>query len=336
MRKSLRVLAALTAAVVACHAATTLADAAEVSIAKQYGDSYLPLMVMEHDHLIEAQAEKAGLGAVKVNWRSVSGGAAANDALLSGSIDFVSGGVGPMLKLWSASHGAVKGVAALNALPLLLNVNRPEVKSIRDLTEHDKIAVPAVGVSMQAVILRMAAAQAFGEDNFRKLDNLTVTMKQADAAVALISGKTELTGHFGNSPFEFQELEHSNVHTILNSFEVLDGPATFGAIWTTEKFHNANPKLYGAVLSALREAVNIINANRKTAADLYVKLAHSKLAPDFVEKILTDPKIGYQYNLTPLNTMKYAAFMHKIGQIKMRPMSWKDYFFPEIYDLPGS
>lgn len=331
-----KVFAASVAVATLMSATRAAADAHQVSLAKQYGDSYLPMMVMEHDHLIEAHAKKLGLGHVDVRWISVSGGGAANSALLSGAIDFVSGGIGPMLQFWSASGGKVKGMAALNAVPLLLNVNRPNVKTIADFTASDKIAVPAIGVSMQAVVLKMAAAREFGAEHATKLDPLTVTMKQGDAAIALVSGKTEITAHFANSPFEFQELEHANVHTVLNSYEVLGGPASFGAIWTTSKFHDENPKLYRAVLDALREATEIINKDKRAAAQLYVDMTQSKLSVDFIHKILADPSIGYQYSLAPVATMKYATFMHENGQLKLKAASWKDYFFPEIHEMSGS
>lgn len=310
------------------------ADASEVSLAKQYGDSYLPLMVVEHHKLIEKHAEKAGLGKIKVNWITVSGGAAANDALLSGSIDFVSGGVGPMLQLWNASKGSVKGVSAINAVPLLLNTNNPKVKTIHDFTEADKIAVPAVNISMQAVILKMAAAKEFGKENANRLDQRTVAMTQADATTALMSGKTELTAHFGNSPFQYRQLEDPRIRTVLSSYDVLGGPSTFGVVWTTAKFREANPKLYKAVLEAVKEGTAMINADKKAAAQLYIDMSKSKLSYDFVYKLLTNPQI--KYDVTPLNTFKLASFMHEIGQIKLEPKSWKDYFFPEIHDRPGS
>jgi NitT/TauT family transport system substrate-binding protein len=34
--------------------------------------------------------------------------------------------------------------------------------------------------------------------------------------------------------------------------------------------------------------------------------------------------------------MKYADFMHEIGSLKQHPTTWKDLFFPEIQDSPGS
>jgi NitT/TauT family transport system substrate-binding protein len=34
--------------------------------------------------------------------------------------------------------------------------------------------------------------------------------------------------------------------------------------------------------------------------------------------------------------MKFATFMQAVGSIKAAPANWKDMFFPEIHDLPGS
>jgi NitT/TauT family transport system substrate-binding protein len=34
--------------------------------------------------------------------------------------------------------------------------------------------------------------------------------------------------------------------------------------------------------------------------------------------------------------MRIADFMQRIGRLKRRPGSWRDLFFPEARDLPGS
>jgi NitT/TauT family transport system substrate-binding protein len=115
---------------------------------------------------------------------------------------------------------------------------------------------------------------------------------------------------------------------------VLGGPATFNTIWTSGKFHDQNPKTYRAVLAALEEATAMINADKKAMGALWLKAENSKLAPDFVEKILADPE--NVFTTTPQNVMKYAQFMHKTGTIKELPASWKDLFFPEIHDKKGS
>lgn len=309
-------------------------ESSEVSLARQFGDSYLPMMIMEQQNLVEKHARTNGLGGIKVSWKAVSGGAAANDALLSGQLDFVSGGVGPLLQIWGATGGRVKGVAALNTMPLLLNTNNPKVKTIRDLTEADKIAVPAVRVSMQAVVLRMAAAKEYGDKEFDRLDRYTVTMGQGDATAALLSGSGGISAHFGNSPFQFRQLEDKKIHTLLNSYDVLGGPSTFGVIWTTAKFRESNPKLYKSVLGALQEAVDIINSDKRAAATRYLEISRSKEPVEFIQSIFLNPQVTY--NLTPLNTLKLGQFMFKVQQIKLEPKSWKDYFFDDIHHLPGS
>jgi NitT/TauT family transport system substrate-binding protein len=40
--------------------------------------------------------------------------------------------------------------------------------------------------------------------------------------------------------------------------------------------------------------------------------------------------------MTPEHTMDLAKFMHRVGMIKNEPSSWKDMFFEDIHDLPGS
>jgi NitT/TauT family transport system substrate-binding protein len=40
--------------------------------------------------------------------------------------------------------------------------------------------------------------------------------------------------------------------------------------------------------------------------------------------------------MVPESTVKYADFMHSVGTIKMKPADWKELFFPEVHNLPGS
>ena len=314
--------------------ATARAEVKEVRLAKQYGLSYLSLIVMEEQKLIEKHAKKAGLGDVKVSWATFSSGSVMNDALLSGGVDYASGGVAPLLKLWDKTKGEVKGVAAIDSIPLYLNSNNPNVKNIKDLTDKDRIALPAVKVSIQAVTLQMAAAKLYGNNNYEKLDKLTVSMKHPDAQAALLSPKSEITAHFASPPFMFQELKDPRVHTIVNSFELLGGPHTFDVVWAHGKFHDANPKTYAAVLAALEEAISFINNNKRAAAELYVKASKSKEPVDVIYGYLTKEPLSY--TTTPLNITKYSDFMHQTGSITNKPKSWKDLFFANIHGKQGS
>jgi NitT/TauT family transport system substrate-binding protein len=259
-----------------------------------------------------------------------------NDALLSESLHFASGGVTPLITLWAKTRGNldVKGVVAMNSMPLYLNTRNPSVKSIKDFSDQDKIALPAVKVSFQAVHLQMAAAKAFGADQYGKLDKLTVAMSHPDGMTALTSGGGEITAHFTAPPFQYQELEKPGIHKLLNSYEVVGGPHTFTLVWTTNKFREQNPKVYGAFVKAFNEAVDTINRDKAKAAENYVKWANYKGDKALLMKIFNDPDV--QFTTTPGNTTKYSDFMHQVGSIKVKPASWKELFFPEVHHLKGS
>jgi NitT/TauT family transport system substrate-binding protein len=104
--------------------------------------------------------------------------------------------------------------------------------------------------------------------------------------------------------------------------------------WTTGRFHDENPKVYQAFVAALKDAVTIIDKDKRAAADLYLRMTKGKESVETMESILSDPDI--QYTLTPMKVLDYATFMHKVGSIKVQPSSWADMFFPEIHDLKGS
>jgi NitT/TauT family transport system substrate-binding protein len=317
-------------------AAPGRAEVREVRIAQQFGIGYLPLIVMKHDQLVEKAAAKEGVPGLKVTWAQFGAGNSMNDALLSGNLDFPSGGVGPLLTIWSKTkgHQDIRGVAALNSMPLYLVTTDPKVKTIKDFTDDDKIALPAVKVSIQAVTLEMAAAKAFGPDHDQQLDRLTVSMKHPDALAALLSGHSEITAHFGSPPFQYQELEDKRAHRVLSSYDVLGGPHTFNLVWTTKQFHDANPRVYAAFLAALDQAMALIKAHPQEAAKIYIEEEKSKLPATFLEKMIRDPEVAF--TTTPQRVMEYAAFMHKTGAIANMPKSWHDLFFPEIHTKQGS
>jgi len=311
-------------------------EASEVRVAQQFGISYLPLMVIQEQKLIERFSREAGLPEPKVTWNQFSGGSTMNDALISGSLDFASAGVAPMLTLWAKTRDSleVKAVASLAALPSFLNSSNGEVRSIKDLTDRDRIALPAVKVSVQAIMLQMAAEQAFGVGQHNKLDALTVSMPHPDATAALLSGHSEVTAHFTTPPFQYQQLENPAVHLVLSSYDILGGPHTLNLIYTTGKFATRNPKTTRAFLTALETADDWIKQNPKAATELYIRAEKSKLKPDFVERMITDPDV--HFTTVPENIMKFADFQYRTGQIKVKPADWKEIFLADVHGYPGS
>jgi NitT/TauT family transport system substrate-binding protein len=314
---------------------TARAELAELKVAKQYGISYLPLMLMEDGKLIEKYAKAAGVD-VTVSWLTFAGGNVMNDALLSNSLQVASGGVGPLVILWSRTRGNldVRGVGALNSMPLYLVTRNPDVKTIKDFTDKDRIGMPAVKISVQALALQMAAEQVFGPGQQNKLDSLTVSMAHPDAMQALLSGQSEIDSHFGSPPFQYQELAKPGMHMVLNNYDVMGGAVTFNVVWTTEKFRAENPKLYDAFVKALDEAQAIINRDKRAAAEAYIRISKDKDTVDNIARMMNDPQVVF--TTTPQNVMKYADFMAKTGAIKVKPESWKDLFFPNVHGMLGS
>jgi len=308
----------------------------KIRIAEQFGVVYLLLNVARDQQLIEKHGKQQGVD-VKVEWTQLSGGSAVNDALLSGAIDIAGAGVGPLLTLWDRTHGKqnVKGVASLGNFPYYLVSNNPKVKSIADFTEKDRIALPAVTVSVQSRVLQLAAAKQWGDKEFNRLDKWTVAVPHPDAAAAVISGGTEINSHFGNPPFQEQELAgNPNARIVLNSYDVLGGPASATVLYATEKFRNENPKTYRAFVDALAEAAQFATKNPEAAADLYIRVNKAKIDRALLVKILKNPQV--QFKITPENTYALAEFMHRVGAIKNQPKSWQDYFFQDAATAKGS
>lgn len=312
------------------------AETDEVVLARQFGIGYLPLTVMHEHGLVEEKLAEAGLEGTTVTWSRFGSGSAANDAMLSGRLDFAAGGTGPAIILWDRTRDNVKvhGVAALSSMPNYLISRAPDIKNIRDFTENDRIAMAGAGSSVQTVYLQMAAAKEWGVDEFRRLNSLMVNLPHPEGLNAMLSGSAGIRSTFTTPPFQYIGLQEDDTHVVLNSYDVMGGPNTFLMVWSTDKFRSESPKTFNAVLAALYDATDWINANPREAAELYVKDTGDKESVDFIEGMIRDPEIAFK--LAPDRILPYAQFMNDIGTIKNRPDSWTDLFFPEIHNLEGS
>jgi len=298
---------------------------------------YLQFNVIEHEHLIEKHAAALGIPAVKVSGVRFNGPAAMNDALLSNTVDIVGGSPNGMFTLWAKARGTpqeVRAITALVTLPFVITSNDPTIKSIADLTKCEKIPVPSVRVSSPAVAVQQAAARLYGIKEYNRFDIKTVTMSPADATIALLTGSAGVNCSVALPPFMQQQLEHPNIHVVANSFDLAGGPTTYTVAYTSKRFHDQNPKLYQAVYEAMVEATDRVRADIRTAAGYWIEDSDSKLSVDFVAAAGSGPDT--EWTTVPRDTMKAAAFMAEVGTIKVKPASWKDYFFPEAYGLPGS
>lgn len=305
-----------------------------IRIAEQFGIVYLLLNVVRDQHLIEKHGKAQGLD-IDVDWAQLSGGAAVNDALLSGSVDIAGAGVGPLLTIWDRTYGRqnVKAVASLGNFPYYLVSSNPDVKTIADLSDKDRIAVPAVGVSVQSRFLQYAAAKQWGDEAYARLDPYTLAVPHPDATAALLAGGTELNGHFSNPPFQDQALANPAVHVVLDSYDLL-GPNSPTLLFATEKFRHENPKTYKAFVDALAEAADFAQHDKAAAADTYIRVTQAKIDRDTLIQLIDNPR--YEFTVTPKNTYPLAEFLYRVGAIKHKPASWKDYFFQDERPLQGS
>jgi len=325
-----RILAVATLAAALIVPRIAVAEANVVRVAKQFGVGYMQYMVMQELKLVEKHAKAAGLD-VTTEWATFRSSDVMNDALISSSVDFVSLGVPGIITINSKTKGTsneVKGVMGLNAAPLMLLVRDPAIKSLKDFKDNHRIALPAVKVSNQAIILQMAAAKEFGEAKYAELDKLTVSMSHPDATAAMLGGAAEITANFSSAPFQYRQMKNPNVKLLLNSKDLfLDDPMSFNIVASSTKFRTENPKLYAAFVAAMKEATSVINADKRKAAEIYLKVTGEKTSVDEIMEVLADKDIEYNNKVGGIRT--FVNFMAKTGTLKNPPKDWKDMFFPE-------
>jgi NitT/TauT family transport system substrate-binding protein len=318
----------------AAGTATSAAETTEFRIARQPGLVYLQIVLMEEKKLVEKHAAALGLNDVKITWTTITSGGVITEALLSDSIDIATTGVSNMLLLWGRTNGGAKAVAGVAGLPQMLITRNPNIRTIKDFGPDDRIAVPTVRASMQAMIIGMALEQAYGPGQHGKLDAIQVQMGHPDATQALLNPRHEINSHFSIPPYYEIALKSPDVHIVLNSNDVLGGPASITVSWAMAKFVDANPLKIKAFIAALDEASEMIANDPKAAAASYLAASKEKITVDELATLITQP--GAMFSATPKRSMLYADYMYRIGMIKTKATSWKDYFFPMIHDRPGS
>jgi NitT/TauT family transport system substrate-binding protein len=320
---------------------TSFAPAAaqpEIRISRTTTMAYLPLMVAEHEKLFEKHAAQDGIGGLKVSIHTFTGPSAQFDALFSGNVDVIAVGSTALITLWARTKGTpneVKGISALSSMPIALSTRNPAVKSIRDFTDKDRIAVPSVNVSFQAMLLQMASAKEWGTENYKKLDHLTVGLGQMDAVAAMMQPNHEVNSDFATPPFLYIEQQQPGIRPILTMKEILGENGTIGTAATTTRFRTSKPELYDVLRAGLKEAMEIIAADKGRAVDAYIAATGDrKTAREMLLKIANDPDV--EFTMTPRAMKSYAEFMHRTGAIKRLPENWAELFFSETAALNGS
>jgi len=308
----------------------------EIGITRQPGIIYMPTHVIERRQLIERHAARLGVPNLKVNWVTFASGGAATDALLSGNVDIVNTGVGNMLLLWDRTRGGVKGIISTSAQPLTLLTRNPNIRSLRDFGTSDRIAVPTIRVSTQAILLQIACAATFGADQWARLDGITVQLGHPDAAAALANPNHEVNSHFSAPPFSFFTLRNvAGVRAILTSSEIMGGPLSQAQFFCQTRFAEANPKIVEATRAATLEAIEIIRSDRRGALEIYKDISNDRTSLEDLLALLEVPGM-MDYIAAPQGTMRFAEHLHRTNTLRTMPRAWTEYYLPIAHDLQGS
>jgi NitT/TauT family transport system substrate-binding protein len=307
-----------------------------VSLVQQRGLLYLPVDMMVTGGVLQQESTKLGLGKVEATARTLSGPAPIIDALLSGSADYGTAALPSVLTLWDKTHGTpneIRAVGAMSNGAMVLYTINPNVKTIADFTEKDRIAVPSVRISFNSMMLEMAAEKLWNDPH--RLDHLTVGLGHADAVAALSAGygSATVTAHIGVQPFTDRGLKLPGAHVVADSREVFGGPLTQVCLLASRQTKDRNPTLFKAVANALEVSIKACSADKQAAAVLWKKAQNASESVDELVTLLNDP--GFEFTSQPHRIAYFAAFLNRIGSMKAKVGDWKELFWETAYDQQG-
>ena len=306
-----------------------------IRVARIQGVNFLPMQVMQRRKLVEKHAARLGIPDGVAEWFDFPGGGNATDAMLSGNIDVVAAGPGNLLLLWDRTKGGVKGIVSNSALPAVLVTRDERIRRITDYGPQDRIAVPTVLVSTPAILIQMACEQAFGPENWKRLDANTVQMGHPDALIALKNAGHEVRSHFGSPPFIGRELrEVPGAHAVTNASEILGAPLCTAVMFGPTRYAQRQPGLIQALIDASAEAVASVREDPAAAARDYLEVSKDRMPEDELVALLRQPDMIF--DTKPEGTLAFATFLHRTGTLKTKPAAWTDYFLPQSAGLGGN
>ncbi|WP_018214529.1 ABC transporter substrate-binding protein [Desulfitobacterium hafniense] len=277
----------------------------QIKIAEQYGLAYAPLQIMKEQQLLEAK-----MPGIEVSWRQLGNTAAIREAMLAGELDVGFMAIPPFLIGWDKGMDW-KIACGLSSSPIGLVVNKDRIRSIRDFTKEDRIALPQPG-SIQHILLSMACEKEWGDP--MRLDNQLVTLDHPDGMSALLA-RSEVSAHFTTPPYLFKELDEPGMRQILDGQEVMGEEFTFAVGVATGTFYKEQPEVYEAFLKALEEALNFMEDNPTETVNILAKAYQMdrEALLDYLEHWDT------AYSSEVQGVMKFAVVMKNYGYINRKP-----------------
>jgi NitT/TauT family transport system substrate-binding protein len=308
----------------------------KVTFVQQRGLLYTPVDIMVTGGVLQQEATKLGLGKIETTATALSGPGPVLDAILSGAADYGTAALPSLLTLWEKTRGTaneVKAVGAVSNGAMTLYTINPNIKTLADFTEKDRIAVPTVRLSFNAMMLQMAAEELWKDPH--RLDHLTVALGHPDAVIALSAGygKASITAHIAVQPYTDRGLKLPGAHIITDSRKVFGGPLTQITLLATKQTKEKNPTLFKAVANALEQSIKVANADKRATAVLWKE---AQKAPDNIDDLvaqLNDP--GFEFTAQPHRIAFFAGFLNRIGTMKAKVGDWKELFWETAYNQQG-
>ena len=307
-----------------------------VRFVQQRGLLYIPVDVMVSGGILQQEASKLGLGKVEATATALSGPGPVLDAILSGAADYGTAALPSLLTVWEKTRGSaneVKAVGAVSNGAMTLYTINPNVKTLADFGEQDRIAVPTVRLSFNAMMLQMAAEQLWGDPH--RLDHLTVALGHPDAVTALSAGygRATVTAHIAVQPFTDRGLKLPGAHVITDSRKVFGGPLTQITLLASKQTKEKNAVLFQAVANALEASIKVANADKRQAAALWKEVQKAPESLDDLVAQLNDP--GFEFTARPQRIGHFTAFLNRIGTLKTKVQDWKELFWETAHQQLG-
>jgi len=281
---------------------------AEISLSRQPGIFYMPSHIMEKQKLIEKHAASLGVPR-RVNQMDQfeRRGGAQTDALLAGGVDILNTGTGNLLLLWDRTQRRRQGHR--RDLGAADDADQPRRQYQVDQgfrTERTRSPVPTVKVSTQAIVLQIAAAEAFGAINGRSSTPTPLQLGHPDAYVALTNTQHEVRQSFFDPAVHLPRTEERARRACGADLarRVWAGRSA-RQFFTTTKFADANPKIVQAVRDAHQGSAGP-DPQRHQACCRNLQGGHRRQDQRRGSADMAQEPGMMEWNLQPQGTMKFA------------------------------
>lgn len=273
----------------------------KVIIAEQFGLAYAPLQIMKDKGYLDEE-----LTDYEIEWVKLGNTTAIREAILADELDVGFLGIPPFLIGYD--NGMEWGIfTGLSSSPLGLVSNDSSIKSLADISQTDRIALPQPG-SIQHILLSMAAEREFGKSDY--FDNQLVTMNHPDGMNALLSG-SDIKLHYTSPPFLFEELKSPDLSIVIDGEECFSGDFTFIVGMTTKKFKE-NEVAYNALKESVSKAIQFMNDNPDETVEILCR--YYDYDKETMKNYLYEQ--GIIYSTEVKGTEKFIEFMIKNSLLK--------------------